>query len=1377
MSCAVEFEKFNQATGKNEKYLKLDEKKQDLLDRQLSQASTKKQKEVSDTLVRHHSQFEGVNQENYVNFLGKRFKRVTKFIQDLRDGYYVFDGDNSDYDSNRNWGNVVDTVFEGIILNKPIADIYKDVALLGTEFSIETGAIETIKEQIDSIKKLHPGSVFLPQLTLSSSLGVAGTLDLTVIDPSGKVHIYDLKSSTKPITKPSEKTDAFGNTFTTRYEKTFTVKDGRRKASKKQSHEAQLNFYKGMVKEIIGKDSVETIGIIPAVLTIDEFSNVSSIAFEGLFEHSDDNSIQEGLEKNYTREEFINSVTDLTNTEFLAEVVEALETEVKLLREQGKYYSIPKIESIIENIQVGEGMTKISEFIEYMYEEFVTDNKSLKNRFNDYLNSLDINETDVTETLQELDAFKSEIELFRGIVEELQDIHDELQDISKTEAESNKEKLEKIVSQFHNVERVADKKIIPLLAKILAKELPDSKEYRDSLTNKIQSLKKRLNQRMMSAKRRREIEEEIKKVQMKLNESDATIEEALRTGNYEDISVLSSQLNPAVSVDNTIIATFAKTLKTAFEKARLKLFNLEKVAAKAFDEYAKVAGVSRNNVKEFNKPFYEVIGQGEDAYYALVQKLDYNSFRKAMDEVYKQASDQAKSLKDKGEYGTYSLPSLTKKLARDIAIKKGYYKKREAKDQTIKNPYTGEVVTISYGYETVIKKHKETHSEENHKKWLHRNFSHDSSGNLKVIGNELYLPNDELFVNEKYQALQQNKAALKYYQFLTSTYIKAQSTIGDGRMMNKLPGIEKVANDRIREGDVKGWFGRYIEGITDYLPNEQEEYGAEDVKYKRELKKKIPHLYQNNIGLENTSLDLIGSILTYAGAAERHAAQTEMEPIAKSLLNTVSKKGPLHSHDTPISKLLVGNKVLGEYSRKHKGNNTAAMLEALIDMHIYGQSRIKAPGKWNKIVDGLMGFASFTQIGGNPVLGVANSLAAHISTNIDSMASEHFKTKTWLWAKAEYRKNELNFWNDMLGTTKKSKIGQLTQLYDALQGEYMDEFGRKMSQGKIKKIWGSKAWFGFMHKGEHAAQTKVMMALLKDTMVKDKDGKDISLYDAYYVDSTGKLNLKSGVQSEFLNAQVRNKLHSLNKRFNGVYNSFDKPLIKRHNIGKLVMMYRDFLAPNIRRRFKSWGVDYESGTEYEGYYNTFFRILAQERGEMLALITGKDNNLTSHEIANVKRMATEITYMMLLSSIIAILSGALEGDDDEDAIGMQSALKYALYWSMRASSELSFYNFGLGSINTALLPLNPGGTLRSFRTPSPAYSILEKSFRAVRHTGALIGGSDEAYYKRNMEYDTIFGNLAEKGDPKATVSWMKLMGLNGYLMNIDNAIKILNIYD
>ena len=123
------------------------------------------------------------------------------------------------------------------------------------------------------------------------------------------------------------------------------------------------------------------------------------------------------------------------------------------------------------------------------------------------------------------------------------------------------------------------------------------------------------------------------------------------------------------------------------------------------------------------------------------------------------------------------------------------------------------------------------------------------------------------------------------------------------------------------------------------------------------------------------------------------------------------------------------------------------------------------------------------------------------------------------------------------------------------------------------------SWY-FLHKaGEHAIQTQMFLAFLKDTKVLI-DGKESNLYDAYELDSNGKIKLKDGVKlpgkltkNGKVSLFVQNRIHALNKRINGVYNEFDQPELKRHWYGSLLFIYRDYLVPGYKRRYKKLTVD------------------------------------------------------------------------------------------------------------------------------------------------------------------------------------------------------------
>jgi hypothetical protein len=168
-----------------------------------------------------------------------------------------------------------------------------------------------------------------------------------------------------------------------------------------------------------------------------------------------------------------------------------------------------------------------------------------------------------------------------------------------------------------------------------------------------------------------------------------------------------------------------------------------------------------------------------------------------------------------------------------------------------------------------------------------------------------------------------------------------------------------------------------------------------------------------------------------------------------------------------------------------------------------------------------------------------------------------------------------------------------------MQGEYKDAAGRKVSQSAFKKMWSSDTWFFLQHQGEHSIQIRTMIAILLSTKVKDASGKEISMFKAYQENfkKTGQITLNGYFTDDKLSENgkisrdVQDRLHALNKRMHGIYNSFDKPALERHAVGRLLIMYRKFLAPGLKRRYKRLGLDQELGTFTEGYYNTFFSKL------------------------------------------------------------------------------------------------------------------------------------------------------------------------------------------
>jgi hypothetical protein len=293
-----------------------------------------------------------------------------------------------------------------------------------------------------------------------------------------------------------------------------------------------------------------------------------------------------------------------------------------------------------------------------------------------------------------------------------------------------------------------------------------------------------------------------------------------------------------------------------------------------------------------------------------------------------------------------------------------------------------------------------------------------------------------------------------------------------------------------------------------------------------------------------------------------------------------------------------------------------------------------------------------------------------------------------------------------------------------------------------------------------------MLALMYETKLRDNKGKDINLFEAYELNNAGKISLKQGVElkgnlseDKLVSFDFQNRLHAINKRLHGVYNSFDAPTLSRYSLGRLALMYRKHVGPGFKKRFKGWSVDQELGGETEGFYISFYKAAFMQPLEILKEISpiGK-SNLTPLEQANVRRALREQLIIMLTGTAAWLLTEMMkEMDDDEKK-------KYAhlLYWTLRLNQEASAYG-GLGDPRTGFILPPLYDMFKSFKSPTAAYGTLERGFKFLNQ---LFNPFEE--YERNT-------GIWEKGDLKIYSRFLKLLGITGNTINPDEAIDIMQM--
>jgi hypothetical protein len=309
-------------------------------------------------------------------------------------------------------------------------------------------------------------------------------------------------------------------------------------------------------------------------------------------------------------------------------------------------------------------------------------------------------------------------------------------------------------------------------------------------------------------------------------------------------------------------------------------------------------------------------------------------------------------------------------------------------------------------------------------------------------------------------------------------------------------------------------------------------------------------------------------------------------------------------------------------------------------------------------------------------------------------------------------------------------------------------YGRNVTGTTAAKLMRSNTLFFNQHFGEYEIQVSAMLALMDNTMVIDNEtGEEIKLYDAHVKYGTG-TELQANTNFTQKKAEAfQNKLHALSKRLHGVYNEFDKGTAQRYSLGRLGIMYRKHLVPGYRRRFNKLAMDQELGTFTEGYYRTFWNKFLKDAVTFKFNMIEGWSTYTPFEKAQMKRAIAELTILLSLVAVVAVLVSA--GDDDEE-LKKNFAYNFMLYEAIRMRSETSQY-------------ISPNDAYRVVKSPSAMTSTLE---RIIKFTDQFVFTWDpeKLEYKRNQ-------GIWKEGDNKSWAYFLKLMGYSGNNITPEIAVE------
>lgn len=1358
---------------------------------------TKNMKDVAEQMMKDsasivssitkNSEGKSVLGEYYIDLAGtKKFVRTGDFYQNLDyklpnsdtiipkyfkyKGKEKVEGDEDTSENNRQWGNQVDGILDSVLQGDTLENTIKDW-IQGLENRKEDnigGAIlskEVVTELYDiftNFKNANNHLLLLPQVVFfNNEVNVAGTADIVGIDKDGRIKIIDLKSSIYSV-------------LSDKYTKNYG-KDG---GSTKERHMAQLSTYKAMaMARGYNFQDFNELTILPIYLTTED-----TLVTKATKEQDQTLHAYQFILDMFNKDEMPTDKKNAINRDLatisgkMRKILE--DRRVALIRKanvKNKDFKIKELERLQKSIEFTERIKSIEDFVNSTYNilieaEFynnktktVGHKKGVVVEIDNTIEKVNNGEYTAFEAIDQLMYYKNLVDAYESSIDDIKDFYENYDLGSAVATEGTPlQKIKDIILVGKTIRNKYNKQIMPLIAKILASQSTET--ITDNAKKEVAAAEKILNDAIRRGESKKYIASLTKQRAILEKYNPENLEKVilaqLQNGSFEDIGIADTWLSPAISSSNAILANFAKTVKKEFEDARLESFDFSHEAATAFEKYKRSAGSSFNS-ETFNKDFFEEVTNKEgEKVYKFVQRLDENAYNA----VYKKHLVDIENIVDKEV----------------LALK---WKKFTDEN---KMPLPDEDYTINGEVMLLGKKSRQNALQEQYA--IKAITLGELNFELKEL-DKIFIPNHNKFRNTAYYNLKGAKK--EYYDFLVSSYFKAQRRIPNSvRLWYQLPSVPKKALDRITEGSLKEYL-EYSWGQKSVTSEDRDKYGETATTIKNETiessLKVIPLLYHNKLSPQDVSLDLISSMVLYNDATLKYQAQLKLSSFSEATLDVITTNTPYKTDgfgeqivDKAAHTLGIPDMYQKYIKKMGADNNLAKLLGIFIDMQIYGKTSIPSTAKLlftdkevsaDKIVNGIMNFASLTQISANPLLSTVNYLGANISNRIEAASKEFVSDAELTKAKWIYDKETTKgtFIKDFTEPLNRSLIGQLVDVYDALQGNYHDKLGRKISNSTTKKLWSTDSMFFMQHISEHKPQVELMIAYMHRVKVQSPSGM-IPLYEAYELGKDGKIKLKNGIvlsgqisKNGLVSYDVQNTLHAMNKRLQGVYNKFDKIALERHWLGRLLTMYKKFLVPGLKRRYKGLSYDYELGSYTEGFYSTFYRKLVADwvgTAKMLlpAAFGGQLENLTPLEQANIRRAVREMGIICMTGALTMLLTAMVKASDDDDE---KLALRYPLYLVMKSNVELGVF-LGFGDPQNFGLP-NIQEMMRYPQNPFAAYSVIKKGSKILFQ---LTDPTEK--YQRDS-------GLFKKGDNKLAANFIKFWGISGTNFDPENGIKWLEL--
>ena len=667
------------------------------------------------------------------------------------------------------------------------------------------------------------------------------------------------------------------------------------------------------------------------------------------------------------------------------------------------------------------------------------------------------------------------------------------------------------------------------------------------------------------------------------------------------------------------------------------------------------------------------------------------------------------------------------------------------------------------------------------------------------------------------------KMSKSFSDFTTNTATqKGVATDELGNMVNMLPVF--FTGDVRREGELAT-----LQAEIDALDDKRKSgnINVDDYKTEKALLFGKYQKLRNTPTANELSRDLGTSLIKFAAMAENYEVMGTVEDTLTAMVKVLEKRtyGPA---DTSID---TGKWINGIFKKVGKKNvdgaesYVARRAKRFMSM-IYYENELVSKGMFDKLADGLIQLSSLSYVAFNPFGNFNNYAIGRINNNIESIGGRFYSRKAYHRATKEFNRRALPdlmsrtgylggeladvLTFNLAGTSKNDyDPTKPNSKYEAFVDSFrmMDDMTDIREQGTSTD--GNKSWFaratelGYVMQdaAEYNVQTKVGMALLMDTMIKNTDknsvnfGDSLSYYDAFvYNAATHKNELKEGydtvvstgakVNDQF-RYDLRNKIREVNKQIHGNYAKEDRMVMQSNTIGNLAAQFHKWVAPAIRARYQREYFDQNLGW-MEGRYVSALKFVSYVKEQVVKGnlnyrnysegflkdqkgYTGEGGNAdqrAKNKLFGFYRTMGEVGIMLSVFVLSEVLQGLLAGDDDDTEL-VKRFKNITKYQVDRVGKELVMFLPLLGTEQQYQMVKSP---IASTRTMGELGEALYMSF--FTPLAYLYKSNDEFY----SDSDYVYKRGKNKGTVKVWKNWKDVIPVLYTIQKWDAYLKMDDFY-